>query len=91
MLRVALNKRSFDNKGSVWKYSEVKYNDTTPKTTFQRPPLTRETGEMVADVILRHPSHGTRGKGRLRKTYIDKPVDDTLCIPSEIPNAMDNR
>ena len=81
---------SSDNKGSIWKYSEVRYNNTTPKTTFQ-PSLFLATDEMVADVIHWQASHRTRGKGIHRKTYIDQLVDDTLCIPDEILNAMDNR
>ena len=105
MLRVALNKSWRD-------YPTIKdMYGNTPRlsTTIRRQRLSfsdhcwSAKGEMVADVILCHPSYGKPGKDIPTyryiyiyiyiyiKTYIDQLVNDTVCRPDEIQNEIDNQ
>ena len=85
MLRVALNKSLRDHPT----IKDLHCNTPRLSTTLRRQILRlsghcwRAKHEMVADVILWHPSHGTRGKGRPRTTCIDQLVDYTVYTIGE--------
>lgn len=51
----------------------------------------RSKDELVSDVLLWRPSHGTDRRGRPTKTYIDQIADDAGCLPEDLPNLMSDR
>ena len=51
----------------------------------------RRKEELVSDVLLWDPKHGTANVGRLIKTYPKLLTEDTGVQLAGLPNAMDNR
>ena len=47
--------------------------------------------ELASDVIIYHPTHGKRKRGRPRRKYVDQLMDDTLCDINEIKKAKEDR
>ena len=45
----------------------------------------------ISDVLLWTPSHGRAKAGRPARTYIQQLCADTVCIPKDLPEAMDDR
>ena len=51
----------------------------------------RSKNEVISDLILWTPAHGKRKIGRPCKTYIDQLMEDTNCLPNDLPKAMEDR
>ena len=51
----------------------------------------RSQNELISNVLLWQPRHGSNPIGRPRKTFISQLVDDTGCTIDELPTAMNDR
>ena len=47
--------------------------------------------ELIRDVLLWTPTHGSAKAGRPARTYIQQLCEDTGCCPEDLPRAMNDR
>ena len=51
----------------------------------------RSRDELISDVLLWTPTHGSAKAGRPARTYIQQLCEDTGCCPEDLPEVMNNR
>ena len=51
----------------------------------------RSRDELIRDVLLWIPTHGSAKAGRPARTYIQQLCEDTGCCPEDLPRAMNDR
>ena len=93
MLRAILNKS--------WQQHPTRhqlYGHLPPITKTIQVRRTRHAGhcwrsryELIRDVLLWIPTHGSAKAGRPARTYIQQLCEDTGCCPEDLPRAMNDR
>ena len=93
MLRAILNKS--------WRQHPTRlqmYGHLPPITKTIQVRRTRHAGhcwrsrdELISDVLLWTPPHGSAKAGRSAPTYIQQLCEDTGCSPEDLPEAMNDR
>ena len=89
MLQAALNLDWRDHPSIKDIYEPQEYLSLLEKRRLRFAGHTIESKQqLVSDVLLWRPSHGTDRKGRPTKTYIDQIADDAGCLPEDLPNLF---
>ena len=93
MLRAILNKS--------WRQHPTKHQSYDHLSTITKTIKVRQTkhvrhcwrsrDELISDVLLWTPLHARAKAGRLVRTYIQQPREDTGCSPEDLPEAMTDR